>query len=136
MGPTPLASGDKRGLCAIIDEATSDPRLGLPCAAAVLVGDGRRNDANLLDYSVSPDGGTGKGDDIYWLASCTKLITTVACMQLVEKNLLSLDDADVLERLCPELKEVKVRKANGTLVPKERSITLRMLLTHTCKTVP
>ncbi|PWY94746.1 beta-lactamase [Aspergillus sclerotioniger CBS 115572] len=70
-------------------------------------------------------------DSIFWLASCTKLITGIACMQLVEKGVLNLDDVELVERLSPELKAVQVLQDDGTLVPKEREITIRMLLTHT-----
>lgn len=52
-------------------------------------------------------------------------------MQLVEQGMLSLDDADQVERLCPELTDVQVLQSDGTLVPKRRGITLRMLLSHT-----
>ena len=70
-------------------------------------------------------------DNIFWIASCTKMITGVACMQLVEQGKLSLDDAAQTESLCPELKDLKVLQADGKLVAKKRGITLRMLLTHT-----
>jgi CubicO group peptidase (beta-lactamase class C family) len=70
-------------------------------------------------------------DNIFWIASCTKMIVAMACMQLVEKRLLSLDDSQQVEQLCPELKEVKVLQDDGTLVEKKRGITLRMLLSHT-----
>ncbi|KAJ3455665.1 hypothetical protein MRS44_017147 [Fusarium solani] len=73
-------------------------------------------------------------DTTFWLASCTKLITTIACMQLVEQSKLSLDDAAQVERLCPELAQKKVLSQNeGELVLAEKKdkITLRMLLTHT-----
>lgn len=43
-----------------------------------------------------------KVDAVLWLASCSKLITSIAVMQCVEKGLLKLDD-DVTEIL-PELK--------------------------------
>jgi len=52
-------------------------------------------------------------------------------MQLVEQGKVPLDDANELERICPELKDVKVLQEDGTLVDKKRGITLRMLLTHT-----
>merc|ERR1711881_720360 len=52
-------------------------------------------------------------------------------MQLVEQGQLSLDDAEQTETLCPELKDVKVLQSDGTLVAKNKSITLRMLLAHT-----
>lgn len=52
-------------------------------------------------------------------------------MQLVEQGKLSLDDADLAGKLCPELKEVKILKG-GKLVAKKNRITLRHLLSHTC----
>ncbi|OJJ89520.1 serine hydrolase domain-containing protein [Aspergillus glaucus CBS 516.65] len=72
-----------------------------------------------------------KLDSIFWLASCTKMITSIACMQVIERGLLKLDDVELVEKLSPELKAVQVLQDDGTLVPKERGITLRMLLTHT-----
>lgn len=71
-------------------------------------------------------------DSIYWIASCTKMITGIACMQLVEQDRLKLDDAEFVEGICPEIKAVKVLRDDGTLEDKARGITLRMLLTHTC----
>lgn len=72
---------------------------------------------------------------IFFMASFTKLATSVTCMQLVEQGKLRLDDADQIEAICPELRDVKVltRNENGKLdlVEKVRGITLRMLLTHT-----
>jgi CubicO group peptidase (beta-lactamase class C family) len=61
------------------------------------------------------------------------MVTAIACMQLVEKDLLSLDDSDHLEDLLPELKDIKVLKkdGSGSLEERKRGITWRMLLTHT-----
>ncbi|KAI0851311.1 beta-lactamase family protein [Daldinia vernicosa] len=70
-------------------------------------------------------------DNVFYLASCTKVITGLACMQLVEKGELKLDDAAQVEELCPELKDIKVLKDDGTFEDKKRGITLKMLLTHT-----
>lgn len=74
-------------------------------------------------------------DTIFYLASFTKLITSIACMQLVEQGILRLDDSSQVSELAPELKDVKVleRTAGGDfqLVSKDRDITLRMLMTHT-----
>lgn len=73
-------------------------------------------------------------ESVLWVASCTKFVTGIAAMQLVEQGRLSLDDGDQIEKYLPELKDVKVLKetANGLeLVEKKRQITLRMLLTHT-----
>jgi CubicO group peptidase (beta-lactamase class C family) len=74
-------------------------------------------------------------DTVFWMASCTKMITGIACMQLVEQGRLSLDDLDQIERITPELRHVKVLegdpKRGFRLVEKQRGITLRMLLNHT-----
>jgi CubicO group peptidase (beta-lactamase class C family) len=70
-------------------------------------------------------------ENIFWIASCTKMIVGIACMQLVEQGKLHLDDGDEIERLIPELKELKVLQKDGKLVDKNKKITLRMLLTHT-----
>ncbi|KAF3805049.1 Acyltransferase mokF [Colletotrichum gloeosporioides] len=74
-------------------------------------------------------------DTTFWLLSFTKLITSIACMQCVERGLLKLDDADQLEELAPELRHVQVlqRTAEGDFhyVPKKSRITFRMLLNHT-----
>lgn len=45
-------------------------------------------------------------DAVMWFASCTKLVTSVAVMQCVEKGLLNLDD-DV-STILPELKDMDV----------------------------
>ena len=70
------------------------------------------------------------------IASCTKLIGAIAAMQLVEQGELKLDDGEMIESICPELKDVKILKSvddqgNAELVDKKNRITLRMLLTHT-----
>jgi len=70
-------------------------------------------------------------DTVFWIASCTKLLATIACMQAVEQGKLKLDDAKQVYELCPELEKVKVLQDDGKLVDKKKDITLRMLLAHT-----
>ncbi|KAJ5590570.1 hypothetical protein N7450_004542 [Penicillium hetheringtonii] len=73
-------------------------------------------------------------ESIFWIASCTKIVTSIACLQLVEKGLINLDDASSLEAILPELKSVQVlsgKDGNFDLAPKCRGISLRMLLSHT-----
>ncbi|EEU43817.1 uncharacterized protein NECHADRAFT_89588 [Fusarium vanettenii 77-13-4] len=52
-------------------------------------------------------------DTIFYLASFTKVATSVSCMQLIERGLLHLDDADEVERICPELRDVKNYSTNA-----------------------
>ncbi|KAI9841638.1 MAG: hypothetical protein M1837_000485 [Sclerophora amabilis] len=75
-------------------------------------------------------------DTTFWIASCTKMITSIALMQLVEQDKADLDNPDQLEKVLPELKEVKIIDgvdADGKeqLREKKNRITLRMLQTHT-----
>ncbi|KAK4988997.1 hypothetical protein LTR50_003593 [Elasticomyces elasticus] len=68
------------------------------------------------------------------IASCTKLMTSIAAMQCVERGLVGLDDD--LAPVMPDLAGLKVLHGfaeDGEPVLKERknAITLRQLLTHT-----
>src|SRR5258708_1958614 len=73
-------------------------------------------------------------DTVFWLLSMTKAITATACMQLVERGKLSLDQP--MSEVLPELAARMVLEgfdASGKpkLRPAKRAITLRHLLTHT-----
>lgn len=73
-------------------------------------------------------------DTVFWIASMTKAITSVAAMQLVEQGRLTLDAP--LGDLMPDLASPRVLEgfdAEGAprLRPARRPITLRHLLTHT-----
>ncbi len=73
-------------------------------------------------------------DAVFWIASCTKAVTALAAVQLVERGLLDLDEP-IGSRL-PQLAAPQVLEgfdADGVpiLRPANRSITLRHLLTHT-----
>lgn len=129
MGFSSKAAGN---LKSAIDKACADAEKGLPGVVGVVVGkDGKEQFAYATGKRGfgSPDPMTL--ETIFWIASCTKMITGLACMQLVERGELSLDNATQVERLCPELKDLEVLQSDGSLVAKKRGITLRMLLTHT-----
>lgn len=73
-------------------------------------------------------------DAIFRMASSTKPVTGVAVMQLVEEGRVRLSDS--LSRFLPEFRQMKVAVAElGStevrLVPAQREITIRDLLTHT-----
>jgi CubicO group peptidase (beta-lactamase class C family) len=71
-------------------------------------------------------------DQIYFLASCTKLVTSIAALQIVERGLIALDDP--LDEHLPELTSQPIIMAKGdaefTLNAATKTITLRHLLTH------
>ncbi|KAI0412800.1 beta-lactamase family protein [Xylaria grammica] len=116
----------------IVDASCADEKKGVPGATVVVVG----KDGNDLFAHSSGKRGVASSepmtlDNIFWIASSTKVLVGLACMQLVEKGILKLDDGEHLENLCPELKTLQVLRDDRTFEKKNKAITLRMLLTHT-----
>ena len=66
--------------------------------------------------------------DLFWIASMTKVITSVAGMQLVDKGIISLDEP--LDTYLPEMTEIPILNDDFELVKAKQKITLRHLLTH------
>ncbi|KAI1210698.1 beta-lactamase family protein [Annulohypoxylon truncatum] len=93
-----------------------------------------------LNYSktFSRNGGTAyKEDSVLAVASMSKLITSVAAAQLVEKGLVTLDED--LSPLLPSLAKLEILTGfadDGTPITRKRKnpITLRQLLTHSSGT--
>lgn len=114
-----------------INAATADPTTQIPGFVACVV----NKDGKMIFSHAAGKRGVNSNepmtlDSVFWIASCTKMIGGIVCMQLVEQGKLSLDDADLAEKLCPELKDVKILKG-GKLVEKKNRITLRHLLSRT-----
>ncbi len=128
----PLTAQTVAKLRGLVDTACEDVEKGIPGVAVVVV-DKSGND--IFAHSAGKRGVVSNepmsSESIFWIASSTKMLVGVACMQLVEKGLLKLDDGEHLEQLCSELKSVQVLRPDGTLEKKNKAITLRMLLTHT-----
>ena len=81
-----------------------------------------------------PDGDPMTSDTVFWIASMTKAITSMAAMQLVEQGKLRLDVP--IAHVLPELSAPQVLtgfnpSGEPQLRPAKGSITLRHLLTHT-----
>ncbi|KAH8700190.1 beta-lactamase family protein [Talaromyces proteolyticus] len=135
--PSPhFPAGIQTSLRQHLDKATS----GTSPAVAGLVYSAVNRDGEIIFNHASGAKGLGIADPmtldtVFWMASCTKMITGIACMQLVEQGKLVLDDGRQVETIAPELRDVKVLegdlKTGFRLVEKTRPITLRMLLNHT-----
>jgi CubicO group peptidase (beta-lactamase class C family) len=68
-----------------------------------------------------------------WIASCTKLMTSICAMQLVERGLLTLDEP--VYKYIPELKDFPIitgldDAGKPIETPHTKPITLRLLLSH------
>ena len=134
-----MASADIESL---INDVTRDPQRGAPGLVYQAI-DRNGNPLNAIASGVRSLGSNEPMtmDTTFWIASCTKMVTAIALMQLVERNKANLDSADQLESVVPELKDVRILEgvdANGheQLRTKKNRITLRMLQTHTCRTIP
>ena len=133
-----LSPSASDGIRKLMDETTSDANKIPGCVAVVVDKSGKI----LFQHASGKRGAESKApmtlDNVFWIASCTKMIGGIAAMQLVEQGKLSLDDADLVERHCPELRHVRILKSisdDGKVetVEKKNRITLRMLLSHTGK---
>ncbi|KAF2721836.1 beta-lactamase/transpeptidase-like protein [Polychaeton citri CBS 116435] len=115
-----------------LDSVTSDPSTGIAGLVFAAI------DKNGQQICAVPSGKKGLNtsepmdmDTVFWIASCTKLLATMACLQAVEAGQLDLDDSKQVYKLCPELEKIQVLRGDGTLEDKKKDITLRMLLSHT-----
>lgn len=80
------------------------------------------------DESGGPEGEAADVNALYWIASCSKLITTIAAFQCVEKGLLTLDDD--ISKVLPEWKDPKILTGHDEnkqpiFKPAKATITLR-----------
>jgi CubicO group peptidase (beta-lactamase class C family) len=79
----------------ILDSVVTDPTTDVPGIAFVAV----NKNGTVLTQNAAGKRGLSSDEPftpdttILWLASCTKLITAIAVMQLVEQGKLELDDA-------------------------------------------
>jgi CubicO group peptidase (beta-lactamase class C family) len=128
----PLSTEVVQNLKKSVDTACADPKTSIPGTSVVVVGkDGKELFAHAAGKRGAASSENMTLDNVFWIASCTKMIAGLACMQLVEQGKLHLDDGDEMETLVPELKETKVLQKDGSLAEKKGKITLRMLLSHT-----
>ncbi|RMD40224.1 hypothetical protein DV735_g4907, partial [Chaetothyriales sp. CBS 134920] len=72
--------------------------------------------------------------NLFWIASCTKLFTSIAVLQIIERGLIGLDDP--VEGVLPELKDPDIivqfsDDGAPELVKAKNKITVRQLITHT-----
>jgi Beta-lactamase len=96
-----------------IDAVTADPE-GIPGTVYCAV----NKNGDLIFQHASGVIGKGKQekmsmDTVFWIASCTKMITGIACMQLVEQGKLALDDGDLVEKLAPVSGCVQQQQGGG-----------------------
>ncbi len=109
-----------------MDEALTKSDLHAVVAIAI------NNKGQRIDYTygkaVWTENAKVTEQHIFRIYSMTKLITSIAVMQLVEKGKIKLDED--LSTLLPEMSKIPIL-SNGKLITPKNPITLRHLLTHT-----
>jgi len=128
----PISAQATQTIKSSLDGVTSDPKSGLQGLVFVSVDKNGKTLASHASGKRALNSGAEpmNMDTVFWIASCTKMITALACMQLVEQGKISLDDPKQVYKICPEIEKVKVLQ-DGKLVDRKGDITLRMLLAHT-----
>lgn len=103
---------------------------------AVATADPKADPIYFNAYGDRVFGDASKGqideDTVLQLMSMTKLVVSVAALQLVAAGKLSLDDPEIINKHLPELLTLKIIKsADDAGTERQKPITLRHLLTHT-----
>lgn len=128
----PLSDQGIQGVKSLLDAVTSEGPTGAPGLAFHAVD---RTGKTLVEHqagNLSIDSKkTIDEDTLFWIASCTKLVTAVALLQLVEQGKIGLDDAEAIKKYAPEISKKLVYADGVNGVEQQNPVTLRMLLSHT-----
>jgi methyl acetate hydrolase len=116
----------------VLQEAVDSGKVAGATVAAATVG-GPLHEA-AYGRRVVGGGAAMTNDTVFRIASMTKAITGAACMQMMERGKLALDQP--AEEILPFLKDTQVldgfdAEGKPRLRPRRGTITLRNLLTHT-----
>lgn len=100
-----------------------------PGNAAEVYKDGKLVFRYASGYSDLEENIPMHGDETLYIFSCSKVVTAVAGMQMLEKGKILLSDP--LYDYIPEFREMYVRNPDGTLVKAQKPITVGNLFTMT-----
>lgn len=108
-----------------IDEVTGGANAIFPGVVLHVVD---KNNTPIFSHASHPH----NPETLFAIFSVTKILCTIAFMQLVDLGKVSLDDASVIEDVLPQLCAQKVLVGpNSPLEDRKTRITPRMLLNHT-----
>lgn len=104
----------------------------LPGVSTAVIKNGQLIDSFCTGFADIENGEALRPDHIHRAYSCTKLMTSVLVMLLVDQGHFQLDDA--IKKWIPAFGQLRVLRAGATsvddTVPLERDITIRHLLSH------
>jgi CubicO group peptidase (beta-lactamase class C family) len=104
----------------------------LPGVSTAIVKDGQLIDSFCTGFADIERGESLRPDHIHRAYSCTKLLTSVLVMLLVDQGYFALDD--MVKKWLPALGQLRVLRTDATslddTMPLENDITIRHLLSH------
>lgn len=100
--------------------------MGIPGYDCIVYHKGKQVYRHFAGYADKENQILMNGNERYNIYSCTKVVTVVAALMLVEKGVIGLDD--LLCKYMPEFTHMQVHE-NGTLRKAEKQITVRHLFT-------
>ena len=102
---------------------------GYPSCELAITKDGETVYRTSVGYSDAAKTRPASGNDLYWIFSCTKVITCLAALRLLEEGKISLDDP--VDKYLPEFATMQVLNKDGTTHTAENQMTIRHLFTMT-----
>lgn len=128
----PLSDQGIQGVKSLLDAVTSEGPTGSPGIAFHAVD---RSGKTLVEHQAGNLSINSKQaideNTLFWIASCTKFVTAVALLQLVEQGKIGLDDAEAIKKYAPEISKKLVYADGINGAEQQNPVTLRMLLAHT-----
>lgn len=126
----PLSTQGVESVKGILDSAVKDGAPGVVFTAVDKSGN------TLVEHAAGTVGVDSKepmdkDKTVFWIASCTKIVTAIAVLQLVEQGKIPLDDAEFVKKVLPEIQGKKVYADGINGADQERGVTVSMLLSHT-----
>jgi CubicO group peptidase (beta-lactamase class C family) len=104
----------------------------LPGVSTAIIKDGKLVDSFCTGFADTERGEAMRPDHIHRAYSCTKLMTSVLVMLLIDQGYFALDDA--VKKWLPAFGKLQVLREGATrlddTVPMETDITIRHLLSH------
>ena len=104
-------------------------RRGYPSSELAITKDGKTVYRTSVGYSDAAKTRPAGNTDIYWMFSCSKIVTCLAGLRLIEEGKISLDDP--VSKYLPEFANLTVKQQDGTILPAKNQMTVLHLFTMT-----
>ncbi|MBQ2735285.1 MAG: beta-lactamase family protein, partial [Clostridia bacterium] len=105
------------------------PQRGIPACELSITKNGKSIYRKSVGYSDSKGTKSVSNQDLYWIFSCSKVVTCVAALRLLERGLISLDDP--VSKYIAEYANLRIENSDGTLVLARKVMTIEHLFTMT-----